>query len=190
MSEIWLHFQLPPRLEGLPPFEELTCIDLGCGTYNSDVARQVLDIPWMSLTSVDCYKPDLDVARTKPCKAKEWYIKDNNVFDGLHQADVILSFDVLEHLTKEDGLRWLNLLDLYAKKRIVLFLPVEPADFFRKNIWPENPAQEHLSHWRPHELDALGYKTEEVFGCHSELKEDGSTVSFGAVWAIKDIEKL
>jgi hypothetical protein len=189
MAKPFAHFDLSLRLEGLPPFEELTCLDLGCGAYNSDVARHVLEIPWLYLTSVDGYQPDLDAAAEKPCAAAEWDLKKMDVRTYGHgeQVDVVLAFDVLEHLPKEDGKEWLKKLERFARRRIVLFFPVEPDDFHRGWDADDNKLQEHLSHWKAHELQQLGYKVEEIFGCHTETREDGTRVRFGAVWAVKDL---
>jgi hypothetical protein len=186
-KDIHLHFDLHPHLEGLE-YEKLTALDLGCGAYNSVVAAQVLDYPWKKLTGLDGYQPDLDSAAEKPCVAKELVLKKGDVRKFTGKYDVILSFDVLEHMVKEEGIKWLERIEKAAKKRIVLFFPVEPEDFHRDNDWPENPLQDHLSHWKGHELKSRGYEIAEFFGCHSAKKEDGSTVTFGAIWAIKNIE--
>jgi len=189
--KVWPHFDLMLRLQGLPPFEDLTCIDLGCGAYNSDVAKAVLEIPWKNLTSVDGYAPDLQAAKDKDSKAHRWSILTDDVRDFVNvsgkEADIVLSFDVIEHLPKEDGLKFLEGLEKMAMKRIVLFLPIEPADFHRKWTEDDNKLQEHLSHWAASEFTSRGYKVEEISDCHTELKPDGSKVTFGAIWAIKDI---
>lgn len=186
------HYDLSLRLKDLPPFEELTCLDLGCGNYDSEVAKQVLDLPWKRLVSVDCYEPDLLKAETKTSKAAHWM----NIVDDVRsfakdrpteKSDVVLSFDTLEHLTKEDGIEWLKNLDHLANKRIVLFFPNEPEGFHRVSPDPANPAQEHISHWRSDELIPFGYKVHELSDCHSETRPDGSIIRFGATWAIKDL---
>lgn len=197
---IWPYFQLAPRLEGLPPFEELSCLDLGCGKYESVVAQQVLGIPWKRLISVDGHEPSIKALVNKEAKAKDWsrIHRDVRQTGMLYDVDVIVSFDVLEHLTKEDGRRWLKEVETLAAKRIVLFFPVEPDDFHRsmeESGDADNPLQEHLSHWKPHELESLGYKVEEIFDCHSEVRivDHGSGVasperiSFGACWAVKNL---
>jgi hypothetical protein len=190
---MWPHFDLSLRLNGITA-EDNTCLDLGCGAYNSDVAKQVLEYPWKALTSVDNYKVDLDKGALLGSKASKHEFKKGDVRDWAKEAaakgkkfDITMSFDVLEHLTKEDGLVWLADLDKITSKRIVLFLPIEPEDFYRKNPDPDNVLQEHLSRWRPHELQSLGYKVEEINDCHSEEKADGSRISFGAMWAIKNL---
>lgn len=185
---VWPHFNLMMRLEGLPPFEELTCLDLGCGAYNSDVAKQVLECPWKVLTSIDGYQPDLDSASTKPCVASKWVRKLADVKTAkLTPHDIVVAFDVLEHMTHEDGEEWLLKVERAAKNRVVLFLPIEPDDFHR--IWTQdtNGLQEHLSHWKAHEMENKGYTVEVINDCHTEARPDGSTVSFGAMWCTKNI---
>lgn len=180
------HFNLLMRVEDLE-CEKLTCLDLGCGPYTSSVAKQMPEIPWKELTAVEGFAPDLEEAKKLKYKAKKvnFVLGDVREIEGSY--DVITSFDVLEHMTKEDGNKWLELMEQHAKKRIILAFPLEPFDFHRQNEWPENPLQEHLSHWRPHELQAKGYEVKEYFGTHREQKEDGSHVSFGYLWAIKNL---
>lgn len=193
MSSVYAHFDLDKRLEGLESFEELTCLDLGCGPYNSEVAKQVLALPWKKLVSVDGYKPSIDQATSKEKACAEWFgiVDDVREFDPEEQFDVVVSFDVLEHLPKEDGWKWLEKLEKIAKKRVVLFFPVEPDDFHRDMKYtddPDNLLEEHVSHWKGHELASKGYKIDEINSCHSEKRPDGSDVTFGAVWAIKNLE--
>ncbi len=192
MGEIRPHFDLSLRLEGLLPFEELTCLDLGCGPYESIVARQVLTFPWKKLLSVDGSNGSILKAGLKETAATEFEVRVSDVrgFAYCTPFDVTLSFDVLEHLEKKEGLEWLKHLEKITRKRIVLFFPCEPEDFFRPVSAIEdkdNPLQEHLSHWRSHELIALGYRVEDIFEAHTEMKEDGTNITFGAVWAIKNL---
>lgn len=192
-SEVPAHFDLMLRLGGLPSFEELTCLDLGCGTYNTDVAKTVLEIPWKYLTSVDGYRADLDVAAKKKSAAKKWKRIVGDVRDDYGKFDVILSFDVLEHLTHEDGEAWLEKLESAATQRVVLHLPIEPDGFHRDNIW-ENPLQDHLSHWKDWELSSRGYTVQVTNSTNTEeetVMVDGNPqkrcITFNSMWAIKDL---
>ena len=177
------HFDLGLHIGDLD-HKKLTCLDLGCGPYGSVVAAQMCDYPWKELTSVDGHKESIEEAKEKKFKAKKhkFIVGDVRKFTG--KFDVIVSFDVLEHMTKEDGHKWIKRLEERANKKLVLLFPVEPADFHRKNTW-DNPLQDHLSHWKIHELKQLGFETTEYFGTHMEEKPDGSTVSFGCLWATK-----
>lgn len=190
---MWHHYDLMQRLQGLP-FHNLTALDLGCGSYSSEVAKQVLDIPWLYLEGVDGYEPDLEKAKTKECKAQKHSLAVGDVKEvasayALHSKfDVVLSFDVLEHLTKEDGLKFLADIDKIAKNTTVLFLPIEPEDFHRASPDPANVLQEHLSHWQPVELKRLGYDVEVVNDVHTEKTQEGKNITFGAMWCTKKYE--
>ena len=180
---MWPHFDLKPRLEGLN-FPELTCLDVGCGAYQSDIAKQMLDIPWKQLDSLDAHNDysviwhDLLFAAQK---THFYRMRTDQYLEYLH--DVTTAFDFLEHLTKEDGQKFLDMVDRITKVRAVLFVPIEPEDFHRSNTEPANPFQEHLSHWKPQELIERGYKVEVINDCHYS---DG--VHFGAMWAIRNYE--
>lgn len=193
-NKIWPYYDLSLRLEGLPPFEELTCLDLGCGTYDSVVAAQVIDLPWKELEAFDGYEPYLVTARTKEIKAQKHAIKQGDVFDVVrHMAsigqtfDVVLCFDVMEHLEKQKGLEMAELLGQIATKRIVFFMPMEPDDFHRSWDLDDNKLQEHISQWKPQDLKSLKFNVEEINDVHSETDKDGRRISFGAMWAIKNI---
>lgn len=191
------------RLEGLE-FQELTALDLGCGSYASVIARQVLTAPWKHLVSIDGYAPNIEKLKGMECAAKSWttLLKDVREVEIAPQFDVVLSFDVLEHMTKEDGSAWLKKLEQIARRRIVLFFPVEPDDFHRPREMSgdeaDNVLQDHLSHWKAHELKSLGYTVEEIFDCHQENQtikvwkddqfvDETRRISFGAVWATKNL---
>lgn len=176
------------RLKDLPPFEELSCLDLGCGAYASDVARQVLTFPWKLLVSVDGYEKDLVAGMEKESviATREGRCVNIMEFEDKRTYDVVLCFDVLEHLYKDEGLALLEKIEKFATNRIVIMIPIEPDGYHRKNPDPDNVLQEHISHWRPHELEQLGYTVEILNDFHSEPNGDGSYLHFPALWAVKN----
>lgn len=180
------HFNLTQRL---PDVTGWTALDLGCGPYESDVARQILSLPLSLLVSMDGYAPDLERASFKEAEAKEqeFVHMDLRRFSATERYDLVTAFDVLEHFTKEDGYKFLKELDRAAERMIVLFVPIEPDGFHREREDAENVLQDHLSHWKPHELKALGYEVEEITGCHGVTDENGNHVTFGAMWAVKHV---
>lgn len=182
------YYDLTKRLEGLD-LPALTALDLGCGRYESDVARVVPTLPWKKLTSVDVFQPNIDILKERGLK-HELVCADLRDYVAVHGAgtDVVLMFDVLEHLPKEDGEVLLRRAIREARQRVVVFVPVEPTDFHRKNIWPENPAEDHVSHWDVQDFRDAGFDDIQVIGnVHVDYREDGSRIEFGAIWAIKHL---
>jgi hypothetical protein len=70
--------------------------------------------------------------------------------------DTVLCLNVIEHLTKKDGLVLLKQIDYVASKGIVLSTPVNFRKQFKEFI-SKNPFQEHKSGWTVHELKELGF---------------------------------
>ena len=178
------HANIAKRLGDLP-YESMNALDLGCGAYESDVARQIATMPFKSLTSVEGYLPDLE--KITGVLAKEHIIKNQNVVDFMTNNkktfDIVFMIDVIEHLPKETGRKILTLLDKYAKQ-IVIAVPVEPEGFHRKNS-SENVLQEHISYWTKDEFLKLGYEVEVVEKAHSEHVSGDTYVFFDSLWCIK-----
>lgn len=180
---IYPHYQLYPRL-GDMDFESMTCIDFGCGDYHSDVAKQVLEIPFKQLTSVEGYEKDFN--NIPPVKAKE-HIKIKEFIPTLlptlkGKYDLALAFDVIEHLEKEEGEKLLNWIDKHCKQAL-LFVPDEPEGFHRI-CNDENVLQNHISYWREEDFTKRGYKVERIKNGHAEQMGD-KYFYYDALWAVK-----
>lgn len=72
--------------------------------------------------------------------------------------DCVASIDVIEHLTPEEGLRFLRTLERIARKRVVIFTP---NGFLPQPATADNAHQEHISGWSAAQMQSLGYR---VFG--------------------------
>ena len=70
-------------------------------------------------------------------------------------TDVVFMFDVIEHVTHEEGERWLN----NIKVPILLTTPSKMSDNKSQVKLNNNKYQEHLSLWTREELESLGFKT-------------------------------
>lgn len=181
------HYNFIRRMGDFNP-DTMSALDLGCGAYVSEVARQVIDIPFKRLTSVEGYKKDFEAIPRDSFKAKEHLLVNDDIMHFLDNStgsfDVVFAFDVIEHLTKEDGERLLDILDKRAKM-VVIFVPDEPEGFHR--VWEDgNVLQNHLSYWREEDLTARGYEVERVKNAHSDRVED-KEIHFDALWAIKKV---
>jgi hypothetical protein len=181
-SFIYDHYKIYPRLGDLD-FESMTCIDFGCGDYRSDVAKQVLDIPFKELTSIEGYKKDYDTMLGKEFKAKKHIPINAFIPDILptlkEKYDLVLAFDVIEHLEKEEGLKLLEWIKKHCTKAL-LFVPEEPEGFHRK--WEDgNALQAHISHWNEEDFTSKGFKVERIKDGHGDIW-DGKPFNFDALW--------
>lgn len=101
--------ELRPKLDGLD-IEQLHVLDLGCGHNDTPVSGQVLTLPFRWLTSVDIYKPYIDLLCEKTAAALHHEIIDSDIRDYVCTAradsyDVTLMLDVLEHSGARQGSR-------------------------------------------------------------------------------------
>ncbi|HAO77669.1 MAG TPA: SAM-dependent methyltransferase [Verrucomicrobia subdivision 3 bacterium] len=71
------------------------------------------------------------------------------------QFDACVALDVIEHLTKPDGLKLIADMEKIARKRVVFFTP---SGFLPQHHASNDDLQEHLSGWNPEEMEQLGYR--------------------------------
>ena len=108
-------------------------------------------------------KYSIDIYSIKPLP-HEW---NTIIMDARHilkkfgekSIDIIQACDFLEHLSKEDGLKWLQDCEKMARKAILIFTPVGLVESPSAGLHPENIYQKHLSGWTYEEFEKLGYKT-------------------------------
>lgn len=71
------------------------------------------------------------------------------------QFDACIALDVIEHLTKADGLKLAADMEKIAKKRVIFFTP---SGFLEQHHASNDDLQEHLSGWDAAEMEQLGYR--------------------------------
>lgn len=159
-----------PRKE----ISKMNVLNVGVGSGCSALARQLPFINFGSLTHIDVHQPYLEAAKNKFWDAKKIDFVNCDVRDhDVSKYDLVMMFDVLEHMPKEDSLAVLSKI----KGRQVIFIPLEKE--YRANVY-EVKSQEHLSIWTEQDFIDLGYKTEVLKNFH---REDDRI--FDALWAIK-----
>ena len=161
---------------------KLSCIDLGCGKGDSVIARQILDIPWRRLVSVEAFEPYLEVMRGRTVRAGQHDLLETRIEDALDrfapgEIDVALLIDVIEHFKRRDAMRLLVRLERLVTRGIVLFFPL--GDVVQDEL-DDNILQHHLSFWEPGDMARLGYDVEVYEAFHGQLDPPPS-----AAWAIK-----
>jgi 2-polyprenyl-3-methyl-5-hydroxy-6-metoxy-1,4-benzoquinol methylase len=133
-----------------------TVLDLGCGD-NSPMRF----LNTAKITGVDGYEPALTMAQARGTH-DEYHLADVRKVDQLfgdRRFDACIALDVIEHLTKPDGLQMLAAIERLATKRVVIFTPNGFVPQQSKN----GDLQEHLSGWLPDEMSKRGYR---VIGMH------------------------
>ena len=154
--------------------DKLNVLNVGVGVGNSGLAVQLPYFPFARLDLLDVHQPYLDSAR-----ARTWAAKKVNFINcdirtwNTNAYDLVLMFDVLEHLEKKDSLAVMDKI----KCKQVIFIPLEKE--FRKNEFNAE-SQDHLSIWRPYDFVHRGYEIELLPGFHHDEKN-----VWDALWAIK-----
>jgi hypothetical protein len=103
----------------------------------------------------------LDICEVKKLP-REWETliadgRDIGKLFGRHAFDVVQSCCCLEHLTKEDGVRFLRDATRVARRAVLIFTPLgfQPSPAADRD--PHNQYQQHLSGWTCEELEARGF---------------------------------
>lgn len=139
-----------------------TVLDIGCG--EGDIMQIISEKKW-KVTGIDIYADSLKAAKQKGVyselikgdliKVCEKLIKEKKKYD------LVFCSQVIEHITKKDGNRLLELADKLAKKRIYFGTPLgfmhQPHEFIKGN-----PHQHHKSGWELEEFTKRGYKVNGV----------------------------
>lgn len=128
-------------------------LDIGCGEkspihlFTSAIPRTV---------GVDAHGPSLEASRDAGVHG-EYVQLDITEIGGRFQSrsfDCVVALDVIEHLSREEGLRLLDAMETIAGKRVVVFTP---NGFLFQPPEPGNPHQEHVSGWTAAEMRDRGY---------------------------------
>lgn len=137
-------------------------LDLGCG-YDSLI--QYCNIPFS--VGVEIFEPYLKETRKK--RIHDQYIKADirEVEFKPKSFDAILCTEVLEHLTKKEGLELIKKMENWAKKKIII---TTPNGYLWQDSYDNNPLQEHKSGWKVKELEKLKFK---VYGINGWKKLRG-----------------
>lgn len=133
----------------------VSVVDCGCGT---DSIMQHL-CNRRSVVGVDRYLPSLTENRARGRYAE--HVQGDILSAPLQSLsmDAAVSLDVIEHFSKEDGLRMLDTMERVARKRVIVMTP----NGFVPQAADHNPWQEHRSGWTVEEFQARGY---DVFGIY------------------------
>jgi hypothetical protein len=134
-----------------------TGLDVGCG--ESSPLTPLRKNGFRSI-GLDASPERLENARRRS-EHDEYYCADILTFplDSLPPVDVVVMSHVIEHLSREDGLRLLQVAERFARRLIYVETPrgfMEQLDCLQGDL-----LQEHRSGWFPWDFEARGYM---VFG--------------------------
>jgi hypothetical protein len=131
-------------------------LDLGCG-HNSPL--QHCRVPFS--VGIELFDPYLEESKKKGIHNQ--YVKADirKVEFKPKSFDAVVALDVLEHLTKQEGAELLHKMEIWARKKALIFTT---NGYLWQNGYDDNPLQEHRSGWTASELKELGYKVYGING--------------------------
>jgi hypothetical protein len=126
-------------------------LEVGCGK-----STNMRSLGVRHSTGIDGFAPYVEYARQQKlhdevilgdARELEKYFKPG-------QFDAVVALDVIEHLTKEDGLRMMQSMEKIASRKVIFFTP---SGFLPQHSFEDNSLQEHLSGWEAKEMEQYGY---------------------------------
>ncbi|MDR3413535.1 MAG: class I SAM-dependent methyltransferase [Anaerolineaceae bacterium] len=141
-------------------------LDVGCGV--SAKLRQ-LGVP--NTTGFEGYHPDFEKAKLQ--KTHDAIVEGDarklTSYFKPKQFDACIALDVIEHFTKEDGLKLMQDMEKLAMKKVIFFTP---KGFLPQRHSADDDLQVHLSGWEPAEMKGYGYEVTGQLGPRS-LRGEG-----------------
>lgn len=147
-------------------------LDVGCGNFSP--LGQIKKT--FTSEGVDIYQKCISVSQKN--KFHDSYrLADVRKLDKYYKKksfDALISFDVIEHLTKAESLKMIKQMELIARKKVIL---MTPRGFIDQGAYDGNPYQVHHSGWSTKDLKQLGYQ---VFGLRGLkfLRDDEASIRF------------
>jgi SAM-dependent methyltransferase len=130
-------------------------LDVGCGG-NSNLRL----LGAQRLAGIDGWAPSVEKARANKThdEVAQGDVREMDKLFRPGQFDACVALDVIEHLSKEDGLKLAAAMERVAGKTVVF---LTPKGFLPQRHTEQSDLQVHLSGWEPAEMRGLGYR---VFG--------------------------
>jgi organic radical activating enzyme len=155
-------------------------LNVGAGSGISGLARQLPFLEFEQLDHIDICEEFLIKTREFKWSAKKvnFILGDIRNFDKIDEYDLILLFDIVEHLPKEDGLRLLQ-----TKPKKIVFIPIERTLGQTGVDYDCYPSLRHLSLWSEEEFRELGFRTERLPAFHPPQQEGVELPRIDALWA-------
>ena len=126
-------------------------LDVGCG-----VSFTIRELGIERSVGAEGYPPSVEMARS--LKTHHDFVECDVRAIGQHfqadQFDACIAFDLIEHLTKDEGFKLIADLERIARKRVVFFTP---SGFLPQGNTESGDLQAHHSGWTPEEMKKLGY---------------------------------
>lgn len=128
-------------------------LDVGCGV---DSPVQYLSSDMLRV-GVDVYAPAIESSKRRSIHNEYFQMNLDNLDQQFaeNSFDCVLASDVIEHVTKEQGLALIKQMERIARHKVIIFTP---HGFVPQDEHDGNPWQMHKSGWEVAEMQKLGYR--------------------------------
>ena len=152
-AQIVVRLALRKALEGCD-----RVLDVGCG---SSLTLRQLGVP--NPVGIEGYQPTFEEAKRRNTHDELVLgnVTELTRYFQPRQFDACVAVDVIEHLTKPDGLQMMKNMESIARKKVVLFTP---SGFLPQGHTDQGDLQPHLSGWEPDEMKKHGYEVIGLLG--------------------------
>jgi SAM-dependent methyltransferase len=162
-------------------------LDVGCGN-NSPIKHFSNKL---YTVGVDAYLPSIEKSKNQRIHNDYLNIDVMDIGEKINSKsfDCVLASDLIEHLTKENGLKLIKMMEEIATKKVIIFTP---NGFLPQGEYDNNPWQIHHSGWDVEEMQDLGYKIIGINGWKS-LRGEYAIIKFKPIflWTLlSDITQL
>jgi hypothetical protein len=128
-------------------------LDIGCGPSSQlgSLDRRLYSV------GIDAFAPNIEKSRQANIhnEARVMEALDIEKNFSPNSFDCVMAIEIIEHLSKEDGLKLLSMMESIARKKVIIFTP---NGFVPQNAYGGNTWQIHKSGWTPKEMKKLGYR--------------------------------
>lgn len=130
-----------------------TILDLGCGQgYPMQILKMINKN--IQATGVDLFETYLKEARRLNIYEKVKVCDVNKLPFKEKSFDTVICLQVIEHLSKKNGIRLIKKMENIAKFQVII---TTPLGFFDHPDMDSNKLQRHLSGWSDEDFQKMGY---------------------------------
>lgn len=160
----------------------LRAADLGAGSGESDFARQIMQIEWRRLVSVEDHAPNLEALKKKHFQAVRHDLLKGRIkelFDEFeeHALDLGLMFNVLDLFKRSEAKSLMRRIEPFFRRGLIIFVHL---DRLERPDAESNEYQTVRSRWKAEDFRRMGFAVTVYRG----LTKQGDR-KIDAAWAIK-----
>lgn len=158
-------------------------LELGCGYFS--YIQGMKNKPYS--VGVDLFLPVIESGQKNKIHDKYELLNVMDVDEKFADKsfDCVMAMDLIEHLTKEDGLLFLEKINKIARKKIIIYTP---NGFLKQDACDGNPYQEHRSGWTAEEMGSYGFNVIGYGGL--KLLRPQFEITKRPIWFWKTISKI